>query len=390
MAVSSLRPYVVVFTASACTLVIEIVAGRVLAPAIGVSLYTWTSIIGIVLAGISVGNYLGGRIADRRPSGSTLGVLLLAAGVSSLSILPAYSLVSGLFGELPLLVRIVLLTTVLFFVPSLILGMVAPVAIKLRLSDLAETGNVVGKVYAVSTAGSIVGTFLTGFLLVQLFGSRVILVVVGLVLVCLALAFGDLWRGRVPGTALLAGLVGMAGTRSRNQKKVGGIIAISSLRPYVVVFTASACVLIIEIVAGRILAPAVGVSLFTWTSIIGITLAGHQPGKLPGRQAGRPQAVACDAGLGPARRGDSQPVRSPGFRLSGPGGSTVRHTAAHTAGPFNHSPLLGTQPGTRHGDPDGHQAGAGRPRQGRQRRRQDIRGLDGRQHPRHVRGGLPC
>ena len=76
MAVSSLRPYVVVFTASACTLVIEIVAGRVLAPAIGVSLYTWTSIIGIVLAGISVGNYLGGRIADRRPSGSTLGVLL--------------------------------------------------------------------------------------------------------------------------------------------------------------------------------------------------------------------------------------------------------------------------------------------------------------------------
>ena len=215
MAVSSLKPYVVVFTASACTLVIEIVAGRVLAPAIGVSLYTWTSIIGIVLAGISVGNYLGGRIADRRPSGSTLGVILLAAGVSSLSILPAYSLVSGLFGGLPLLVRIVLLTTVLFFVPSLILGMVAPVAIKLRLSDLTETGNVVGKVYAVSTAGSIVGTFLTGFLMVQLFGSRFILVVVGLVLVFLALAFGDLWRGRVPGTALLAGLVGMAGTGRR-------------------------------------------------------------------------------------------------------------------------------------------------------------------------------
>ena len=215
MAVSSLKPYVVVFTASACTLVIEIVAGRVLAPAIGVSLYTWTSIIGIVLAGISVGNYLGGRIADRRPSGSTLGVILLAAGVSSLSILPAYSLVSGLFGGLPLLARIVLLTTVLFFVPSLILGMVAPVAIKLRLSDLTETGNVVGKVYAVSTAGSIAGAFLTGFLMVQLFGSRFILVVVGLVLVCLALAFGDLWRGRVPGTALLAGLVGMAGTGRR-------------------------------------------------------------------------------------------------------------------------------------------------------------------------------
>ena len=64
---NTLKPYIIVFSASACTLIIEIVAGRILAPTIGVSLYTWTSIIGIVLAGISLGNYLGGRIADRYP-----------------------------------------------------------------------------------------------------------------------------------------------------------------------------------------------------------------------------------------------------------------------------------------------------------------------------------
>ncbi len=62
------KPYVIVFTASACGLIIEIVAARLLAPSIGVSLYTWTSIIGVVLAGISIGNYLGGRLADRFPS----------------------------------------------------------------------------------------------------------------------------------------------------------------------------------------------------------------------------------------------------------------------------------------------------------------------------------
>ena len=75
---SSLKPYLIVFTASTCGLVIEIVAARIPAPSIGVSLYTWTTIIGVVLAGISIGNYLGGRLADRFPSPTTLGFILLA------------------------------------------------------------------------------------------------------------------------------------------------------------------------------------------------------------------------------------------------------------------------------------------------------------------------
>src|SRR5207302_9277630 len=80
--------YLVVFVASCCTLILEILAGRILAPFIGVSLYTWTSIIGVVLAGISLGNYLGGRVADRWPDRRTLGILLLAGGLASLAILP--------------------------------------------------------------------------------------------------------------------------------------------------------------------------------------------------------------------------------------------------------------------------------------------------------------
>ncbi len=206
---ASLKPYLIVFTASACTLIIEIVAGRILAPTIGVSLYTWTSIIGIVLAGISLGNYLGGRIADRRPSPTTLGVILLASSVASISILPIDSFASDLFLSLPIIPRIVALTVTLFLIPSIILGMVTPVVIKLRLSDLSQTGNVVGKIYAVSTAGSILGTFLTGFVLVQLLGTRMVILIVSLILLALALAFGSLWRVWKPAAALAAVFAGI-------------------------------------------------------------------------------------------------------------------------------------------------------------------------------------
>ena len=128
----ALRHYLIVFTASACGLIIEIVAGRLLAPHIGVSLYTWTSIIGIVLAGISIGNYVGGRVAGRFPSPITLGVILMAAGIASISILPMVNVAAESFSEVSVIPRIVLLTAVLFLVPSLILGMVTPVVIKLR------------------------------------------------------------------------------------------------------------------------------------------------------------------------------------------------------------------------------------------------------------------
>ena len=205
----------IVFTASGCTLIIEIVAGRILAPTIGVSLYTWTSIIGIVLAGISAGNYIGGRVADRYPSPSVLprivGLILLAGGVASMAILPVDHFVSDRFLALPIIPRIVMLTITLFIAPAVILGMVTPVVIKLRLADLAETGNVVGKMYAVSTAGSILGTFLTGFVLVQMFGTRLVILIVALVLVGMGIAFGNLWRVRIPEAVLGVAFVAVLG-----------------------------------------------------------------------------------------------------------------------------------------------------------------------------------
>jgi spermidine synthase len=222
--------YVVVFAASFCSLVLELVAGRILAPYIGVSLYTWTSIIGVVLAGISLGNYLGGRVADRWADRRTLGVLLAAGGIASLAILPLISIATAiptdqlvdasdrLGGALPLdravvlILRIVVITALIFLPPSLLLGMVSPVVIKLTLRDVEHAGGVVGKIYALSTLGSIVGTFATGFILVQALGMRLIVVGVAVVLLVMAVAFGGLLRARaaaIPLAALLlvAGLL---------------------------------------------------------------------------------------------------------------------------------------------------------------------------------------
>jgi predicted membrane-bound spermidine synthase len=188
--------YGVVFVASACTLVLEITAGRLLAPYLGVSLYTWTSIIGVVLAGIALGNYLGGVVADLTGPRRTLGLLLAAGGLASLAVLPftTADLLGFVPRGLPVVVRILLLTGLLFFVPSALLGMVLPVVVKLTLTDLGRAGHVVGRIYAWSTLGSIAGVFLTGFALIPLLGTKAVIFAVGVILIALAAVAGEFFR----------------------------------------------------------------------------------------------------------------------------------------------------------------------------------------------------
>jgi spermidine synthase len=196
-----IKANIVVFIASFCTLVIELVAGRIMAPYVGVSLYTWTSIIGVVLAGISIGAYLGGLMADRYPRSSTLGWLLFLSGLGAFSISPLTNLIGGAQFQTSLMIRILLITTIIFFVPSCLLGMISPVVVKLTLNNLARTGNVVGKIYAFSTLGSILGTFATGFFLISWMGTRHILLTMGIILILSALVFGGFF-GRKKGLAL--------------------------------------------------------------------------------------------------------------------------------------------------------------------------------------------
>lgn len=205
----------VVFAASAAVLVLEILAGRLLAPYVGVTLETYTGIIGVVLAGIAVGSWYGGRLADRLNPRAMLGPTHVLGGVLALLILPLVTFFGAtLRGGGP--VAIVVLATAGFFAPAAVLSAVTPTVIKIQLGDLDHTGQVVGRLSALATAGAIFGTFLTGFVLIAQLSSRAIVLGLG---VLLLLAGAVLWwwlspreEGRPALVAVLALLaVGLTG-----------------------------------------------------------------------------------------------------------------------------------------------------------------------------------
>jgi spermidine synthase len=174
-------------------MVLELVAGRILAPYIGVSIFSWTSVIGVVLGGISLGNALGGRLADRRSSIRLLGTLFVFGGLASLAILAvdileAFTDLEGLtLGNAPLIAGLGILVITLFFVPCTILGAISPVVVKLSMHDLSHSGRTIGHIYAAGTLGSIVGTFASGFYLISRFGTHRVVWGVGVLLIGLGL-----------------------------------------------------------------------------------------------------------------------------------------------------------------------------------------------------------
>lgn len=197
-----------VFYTSAAVLVIEILAARILAPYLGVSLEVFTGIIGVILAGISVGAWLGGRAADHREPRGLVGPLLVAGGLTAIASPLVVDAIGPALATGP--VSIVLASTVGFFAPAALLSAVPPIVVKIRLASLDETGSVVGSYSAIGTAGAIFGTFVTGFFLIAAFATRPIVVVVGgsLTLAGLALWSTGRRRGALP---VIGGLIGLGG-----------------------------------------------------------------------------------------------------------------------------------------------------------------------------------
>jgi spermidine synthase len=174
----------VVFIAAAAVLVLEIVAGRILAPYVGVSLQTFTGIIGTVLAAIALGAWAGGKLADNNDPVKLLGPVLIGGGLLAV-ISPALVTVvgAGATGEDP--GTIVILAFIGFFAPAAVLSMVTPIAGKLLINSLDTAGSVVGNLSAIGTSGALFGTFVTGFVLIASVPSRPITWVIGVVLILL-------------------------------------------------------------------------------------------------------------------------------------------------------------------------------------------------------------
>jgi predicted membrane-bound spermidine synthase len=211
VAVPPRRLYPVVVAAGAASLATEIAASRLLAPFFGSSTVVWANVIGLILVYLSVGYWVGGRLADRHASARRLGAIIVASALC-IAVLPFIAhpiLHAALRGFDALSVGAVVgsfvATLALFSIPVTLLGMVSPFAIRLALCDVREAGTVSGRLYALSTMGSIGGTFLPAIVTIPLVGTqRTMLGSALLLALAAALLLGARWLGVA---ALIAALL---------------------------------------------------------------------------------------------------------------------------------------------------------------------------------------
>ncbi len=199
-----------VFLSSAAVLVLEILAGRMLAPYVGVSLETYTAVIGTMLAGIAVGSWGGGALADRVDPRRLLGPLLVVGGTLAIASIPIVRAFGSEVQEAGPGDTLLLAITA-FFLPGVVLSAVSPTIVKLQLHSLEHTGGVVGRLSGIGTFGALVGTFVTGYLLVETTPTKTVVTGVGAFLITLGLGLWA-WLSRAAPVIMVVLLVGAVGT----------------------------------------------------------------------------------------------------------------------------------------------------------------------------------
>lgn len=225
---------VAVFVSGGVLLGVEITASRVLAPSFGSSLYVWGALIGVVLTGLAIGYWVGGVVADRYP------VPLLLVGVISLGALLVLAIP---YAESWVIRAVVgwdlgarldpLLAAILLFGPaSVVLAAVSPIAVRLAARSLDRLGRVAGRLFSISTAGSIAGTFATAFWLVPELGTNQVLATgaVGLLVAALIVAVQE--RLALPSLALFPALAAAVVALVSLAPDQGGTVQAEELRNY--------------------------------------------------------------------------------------------------------------------------------------------------------------
>jgi MFS family permease len=198
-----------VFCASGAVLVLEILAVRLLAPYVGATLETYTTIIGVVLAGIAGGSAVGGRLADRVDPHGLVAVLLALGGVFAIATVPLVR-VFGVATEGGGPAAALVIALLAFLPPAAVLSAVTPAVAKAELRDLGQTGSVVGRLSAFATAGALAGTFATGFVLVPLLPTRATVYGIGGALVLAGVVLGARRRTTIVSGAVVLALAGVA------------------------------------------------------------------------------------------------------------------------------------------------------------------------------------
>ncbi|HPR63202.1 MAG TPA: fused MFS/spermidine synthase [Thermoanaerobaculia bacterium] len=177
--------YIVAFICGAVLMALEILGSRIMAPFFGTSVFVWGALITIILAALSIGYSLGGRIADRRPEDRLLARIILSSSLLILLLVFFSKPIAGFIQTVIPDIRYAPLVAagLLFTLPAILLGMVSPFAIRLAARDIESIGSLAGHLYAVSTLGSIVGTLMATFFLLPSFPVAANLLGLGLTLV---------------------------------------------------------------------------------------------------------------------------------------------------------------------------------------------------------------
>ncbi len=223
---------VAVFLAGGALLSLEIASSRVMAPYFGSSLFVWGALIGIVLAGLSVGYWVGGVVADRI---ATAPVLVGVLGLSALLVLAIPFTDAWILDQVvawnpgPRLNPVVA-TIAIFGAPSVVLGTVSPIAVKLLARSLERLGRTAGRLFAVSTAGSIAGTFATAFFLIPELGTDQLIATLAVVLLLAAAAVALVERLLIPSLLSLAVAAASLAAVLSLAPDQGGTVAASQLQ----------------------------------------------------------------------------------------------------------------------------------------------------------------
>ena len=180
---------IIVFLAGAISMGLEIVAARVLSPYVGNSNIVWTSIIGIILISMSIGYWIGGKKADNEADENTISsIILYSAVATSLISLLETVLVNKIAESIEsLIISAILCAIAVFSIPSFLLAMISPIAVRIKINDKNNIGMTSGKISSLSTVGSIIGTFLMGFVLIPHIGVFYINIGITIILIIMSI-----------------------------------------------------------------------------------------------------------------------------------------------------------------------------------------------------------
>ena len=305
----------IAIASNAALLICQQVAIRLLAPLIGSSIETWSAILGVFLLGIAAGNFIAGKLADRCSATKMIAASLV---LGSLSVLLMQVVVWGLtasdyFAALPLELQTISASVAVCFLPGLTLSLVTPPSIRSVVHRAADAGNASGRIFAWGTFGSLLGNYLTGFVLIAMFGIAAIVQVTWIVLLALAvlvLLIGRQVAGQLTVPVTVPLTMPRAPSLIADDPQFGANSVGSKdptfestlefaanqwyVRAIVIVTTCSFVSGALEGAAFRILAPLVGVSMFLSAGVVGVVLTGMAIGNaLGGLMAARYGTVAA-------------------------------------------------------------------------------------------------